>query len=131
MHALGWYESEEKRKWANRQINKGESVHALKAYLMFANRGVLGRKSDEGLQHQVGSLNLLANAVILWNSVYMTEALEQLEREGYVIDPEALMHIWPTRFEHINVYGKYEFNLEEARHRTGLRNLRQPDALDP
>jgi TnpA family transposase len=93
LHALGWYESEEKRKWANRQINKGESVHALKAYLMIANRGVLGRKSDEGLQHQVGSLNLLANAVILWNSVYMTEALEQLEREGYVIDPEALMYI--------------------------------------
>ena len=131
LHALGWYESEEKRKWANRQINKGEAVHALKAYLMIANRGVLGRKSDEGLQHQVGSFNLLANAVILWNSVYMTEALEQLEREGYVIDPEALMHIWPTRFEHINVYGKYEFNLEEARYRTGLRELRQPDALEP
>lgn len=85
---------------------------------------------DEML-HLVGSLNLLANADILWNSVYMTVALEQLEREEYVIDPEALMHIWPTRFEHINVYGKYEFNLEEARHRTGLRDLRRPDALDP
>jgi TnpA family transposase len=131
LHALGWYESEEKRKWANRQLNKGESVHALKAHLMVANRGVLRRKTDEGLQHQVGSLNLLTNAIILWNSVYMTAALEQMEQEGHVVDTGSLMHIWPTRFEHINVYGKYEFNLEEARRRTGLRELRRPDALEP
>ena len=98
---------------------------------MVANRGVLRRKTDEGLQHQVGNLNLLTNAIILWNSVYMAEALEQMEREGYVVDTGFLKHIWPTRFEHINVYGKYEFNLEEARHRTGRRELRRPDALEP
>lgn len=47
-----------------------------------------------------------------------------MEREGHVVDTGSLMHIWLTRFEHINVYGKYEFNLVEARHRTGLRELR-------
>lgn len=131
LHALAWYESEEKRRWANRQLNKGESVHALKAHLIVANRGVLGRKTDEGLQHQVRCLNLLTNAIILWNSVYMAEALQQLEREGFPFDWEDLRHIWPTRFEHINVYGRYEFNLEEARNLNGLRELRNPDSLDP
>jgi hypothetical protein len=43
------------------------------------------------------------------------EALEQLEREGFPFDWEDLRYIWPTRFEHINVYGRYEFNFEEAR----------------
>jgi hypothetical protein len=89
------------------------------------------KHDDEGLQHQVRCLNLLTNAIILWNSVYMAEALQQLEREGYTVDSEDLHHIWPTRFEHINVYGRYEFNLEEARRRNGLRKLRNPDALDP
>jgi TnpA family transposase len=131
LHALGWYESDEKRKWANRQLNKGESVHALKAHLIVANRGLLGRKTDEGLQHQVQCLNLLINAIILWNSVYMAEALQQLEREGHPVDPEDLRYIWPTRFEHINVYGRYEFNLEEAKRRVGLRELRNPETLDP
>jgi TnpA family transposase len=131
IHALAWYESEEKRKWANRQLNKGESVHALKAHLIVANRGILGRKTDEGLQYQVQCLNLLTNAIILWNSVYMAEALQQLEREGYVVDPDDIRYIWPTRFEHINVYGRYEFNLEEARRRDGLRELRNPNAFDP
>ena len=37
-----------------------------------------------------------------------------------------LAHIWPTRYAHINVYGKYHFNLDEARRRQGLRPLRQP-----
>ena len=33
--------------------------------------------------------------------------------------------------EHINVHGKYEFNFEAARQRTGLRELRQPGELNP
>ena len=57
---------------------------------MVANRGVLRRKTDEGLQHQVGNLNLLTNAIILWNSVYMAEALEQMEREGCFVDTGSL-----------------------------------------
>lgn len=129
IHALGWYESEEKRRWANRQLNKGESIHSLKAHLLVANRGILGRKTDDGLQHQVQCLNLLTNAIIIWNSVYMTEALEQMKQEGYVVDPQDLRHIWPTRFEHINVYGRYQFNLEEAHSRAGLRALRDPDDI--
>jgi len=126
LHVLGWYESEEKRKWSNRQLNKGESVHTLKAHLIVANRGAINRKSEERLQHQVGCHNLLTNAVILWNSIYMAEALAQLEREGHNIEHRDLVHVWPTRFEHINVYGRYHFNLEQAHQRNGLRELRQP-----
>ena len=40
------------------------------------------------------------------------------------------MHIWPTRFKHINVYGRYEFNIKEARRRNRLRELRNPDSMD-
>ena len=131
IHALGWYESEEKRRWANRQLNKGEAVHALKAHVSVGNRGILKRKTREGLQHQVGCLNLLTNAIIVWNSVYMGEVLNQLEQEGQEVNPEDLQHVWPLRSEHINVYGKYEFNLEAAQLRAGLRPLRSPEALNP
>ena len=131
LHILRWYASEEKRRWINRQLNKGESLHALKAYLSVGNHGVLRRKTDEGLQHQVGCLNLLTNAVILWNSVYMGEALQQIDTwEPAERDP-LLKHIWPTCFEHINVYGTYDFDVEHARQRQGLRPLRHPDDLTP
>lgn len=54
------------------------------------------------LQLQIGCLNLLTKAIILWNSVYMWEALKQLKKEGYPVNEEDLKHIWPTRFEHTN-----------------------------
>jgi hypothetical protein len=69
--------------------------------------------------------NLVTNAVILWNTAYMAEAVEQLKREGYPVNESELAHIWPTRYEHINVYGRYYFNIEEAQRREGLRPLRQ------
>jgi hypothetical protein len=39
------------------------------------------------------------------------------------------VHVWPTRHEHINFYGQYHFNIEEAQQRQGLRSLRQPGML--
>ena len=103
----------------------------MKSFLSIGNRGILKRKTDEDLQHQVGCLNLLTNAITLWNSVYMGEALKQLQRESYEVNPEDLKHIWPTRFEHINIHGKYEFNVQAEGRREGLRQLRKPDDLNP
>ena len=52
------------------------------------------------------------------------ELVEQLKREGYPVNESDLTHIWPTRYAHLNVYGRYHFNIEEARERKGLRPLR-------
>src|SRR5262245_3750364 len=107
-----------------RQLNKGEALHDLRASLMIANKGQLRRKRGEELVNQASCLNLVTNAVIVWNTVYMAEAVAQLKREGYPVHESDLAHIWPTRYEHINVYGRYHFNIEEARRRKGLRPLR-------
>jgi hypothetical protein len=55
----------------------------------------------------------------------MTAAVEQLRREGYPVQERDLAHVWPTRDAHINVYGKYHFNVEEVWGRHELRPLRQ------
>jgi hypothetical protein len=68
----------------------------------------------------------VTNAVIVWNTVYMAAVVEQLQQEGYPVHESDLAHVWPTRYAHINVYGKYHFNVEEARTRKGLRPLRSP-----
>ena len=98
-----------------RQRNKGEALHDLRASLMIANKGQLRRKRGEELVNQASCLNLVTNAVILWNTVYMAEVVEQLKREGYPVNESDLAHVWPTRYEHVNVYGRYHFNIEEAR----------------
>jgi hypothetical protein len=54
----------------------------------------------------------------------MIAVVEKLRQEGQEVLEEDLQHIWPTRTEHLNVYGKYNFNLAEAGYRQGLRTLR-------
>jgi hypothetical protein len=46
----------------------------------------------------------------------------QLSR--YSIDDEDLKQIWPTRYAHINVYGRYHFNKEDIGKKRELRALR-------
>src|ERR671922_420282 len=104
-----------------RQLNKSEALHDLRAFLVVANQGHLRHPRGEVLAHQASCLNLVTNAVIVWNTVYMAAAVAQLKQEGYLLDETDLAHIWPTRYAHLNVYGKYRFNVEEIRGRQGLR----------
>jgi TnpA family transposase len=55
----------------------------LRAYLFIANRGQLRRRRGEELAYQASCLNLVTNAVMVWNTVYMTAVMEQLKPEGY------------------------------------------------
>ena len=131
LHVLRWYANTDDRRRVMRQLNKGEALHDLRAYLMIANKGQLRRKRGDKLVNQASCLNLVTNAVILWNTVYMAEAVAQLKREGYPVNESDLAHIWPTRYAHINVYGRYYFNIEEARKREGLRPLRRTGSTIP
>jgi TnpA family transposase len=129
LHVLRWYGNPEDRRRVMRQLNKGEALHDLRSSLVIANKGQLRRKRGEARTHQASCLNLVTNAVILWNTVDMAVAVEQLKQEGYPVQDSDLAHIWPTRYEPLNVYGKYHFNLEEAQGRKGLRPLRQPGQI--
>ncbi|HSX77669.1 MAG TPA: Tn3 family transposase [Candidatus Saccharimonadia bacterium] len=106
------------------QLNKGEKLHDLRKFLFFAREGVVSQQYEEGQSNQAGCLNLLTNAVIVWNTVYMQAALHALQAEGYPVREEDLGHLWPTRFTHVHRYGKYQFNVAEAKARKGLRLLK-------
>jgi len=126
LHIMHWYANTEERRRFLRQLNKGEALHDLRAALMIANKGQLRHRRGEALTHQALCLNLVTNAVIVWNTVYMAAVVEQLKHEGVLVQDSDLAHVWPTRYAHINMYGKYHFNIAELHSRTGLRPLRPP-----
>lgn len=119
-------QSEQARHQDENQLNKGENLNGLREVIFFGQHGQLRKRQLEEQNNQVSCLNLVVNCVVVWNTVYMTAVVEQLRKEGQTILEEDLAHIWPTRTEHLNVYGKYHFNLEEATYRQKLRPLRQP-----
>jgi hypothetical protein len=107
------------------QLNKGEKLHGLRKFLLFAREGMVSQPHEEGQGDQVACLHLLTHAVIIWNTVYMQDTLETFRHEGYPMQKEDLVRLWPTRFAHVHRYGKYVFKVETARARTGLRPLDQ------
>ena len=110
------------------QINKGEALHALRGFLFLANEGRIRRRHYEEQLNQASCLNLVTNAVVLWNTVYMKAVLDQLQAEGQHVDDVGVAHLSPARYAHLNPYGKYRFNVDEEFHRKGLRPLRLPDS---
>ena len=122
---LQYLESEEYRRRINTQLNKGEKLHDLRKFLFFANQGQLRRRQDEDLASQCSCLNLVTNAVVAWNTVYMAAAIEQHRAEGHQIADEDIAHLSPARHEHINPYGKYQFDIAKNFNRQELRPLRR------
>lgn len=107
------------------QLNKGEAMNNLRQFILFAREGKIYKRTLEDQQHQAKCMNLVANAMVLWNTIYMAKVIEQLESEGWDIVAEDLQHISPCRFEHINPYGRFRFDMKN-RLKGQLRPLRSP-----
>ena len=124
---LRYIDSEDYRRRIGTQINKGEALHALRNYLFFANEGKVRRRHQEEQANQASCLNLVVNAIVTWNTVYMNEVISRLRREGIAVNDADVAHLSPARYGHINPYGKYRFDIDAALDPTVLRPLRDPE----
>jgi hypothetical protein len=52
-------------------------------------------------------LNLLINAIVYWNTLYLETAFAELNREGIVTPPDVIKHIAPLGWPHISLTGDY------------------------
>jgi len=125
LFVLRYFQSELYRRQIDIQLNKGEKLHALRGYIHEASRGQIRKKFPEEHLNQANCLNLIVNAVIVWNTVYMQAAITHLRQRGQKISEEELAQLSPVRFEHINVHGKYTFEFSEPLTDAGLRPLAQ------
>ncbi len=115
-----------------RQLNKGESLHALRRDLLYAHEGMIRARQLEDQTEQAWCLTLATNAVIAWTTEYYGLAVEQMRRAGRRIDDEVLAHISPAHGENINFFGAIEVDIDAelaALGPTGYRPLRVRDTL--
>ena len=124
IHALTYIDDETKRRRILQQLNKGEDPHKLARAVFHGKRGELRQRYHEGQEDQFGALGLVVNIIVLWNTLYINAALQQLEQESFEIQSEDIARLSPLVFEHINVLGRYSFSLPEAVSRGELRPLR-------
>ena len=63
---------------------------------------------------------------MLWNTIYIDAALNQLRTEGHVILDEDVARLSPLGSQHINMLGRYAFTIPDMVARGELRPLRDP-----
>jgi hypothetical protein len=91
-----------------------EDRHQLARAASHARRGELRQGYCEGHGDQLGALGLVLNVIILWNTLYINSAVEQLKAEGFPIRSEDIAPLSPLMFDHINLLGRYAFSVPDS-----------------
>jgi len=128
LYMLRFIDDETYRRRIQVQLNRGESRHLLARTIFHGKRGELRQRYREGQEDQLGALGLVINLVVLWNTIYIDAAVNQLRAEGHVILDEDVARLSPLGSRHINMLGRYDFTIPDIVARGELRPLRVPDA---
>jgi TnpA family transposase len=126
IHGLTYIDDESKRRRTLTQLNRTEDRHKLARAVFHGKRGELRQRYREGQEDQLRAWGLVVNIIVLWNTLYMNAAVEQLRAEGFPVRAEDVARLSPLVFEHINLLGRYAFSVPEAVQRGELRPLRNP-----
>jgi TnpA family transposase len=129
IHTLTYIDDETKRRATLIQLNRGEARHSLAVF--HDKRGELRQRYREGQEDQLGALGLVVNMIVLWNTIYLQAALNQLRAEGFTVLDEDVARLSPLVHDHINMLGRYSFAVPESVTRGELRPLRNPADGDP
>ena len=114
------------RRRITRQLNKGESLHALRRDLHYAQQGTITKPHLTGQTEQAWCLTVLTNALVTWTTEYYTLAVRQLRADGRSVPGEMLAHISPGHSDNINFFGVINVDIEAelAKLTGGWRPLR-------
>ncbi len=99
IHLLTYIDDEDKRHGIQKQLNRVEGRHHLAREVFHGKRGELRKQYREGQEDQLGTLGLMLNIIVYWNTIYIEAALKQLKAEGYPIQDEdvARISLWAQK----------------------------------
>jgi TnpA family transposase len=124
LHLLNYIDDEYYRRRIQTQLNRGEDRHSVARHVFHGQRGELRQRYRQGQEDQLGALGLVVNMIVLWNTWYMQDALDELRNSGQEARREDVERLAPLRFQHINVHGTYHFVLPESVAQVHHRPLR-------
>jgi len=128
---LDWIEDPDLRRRNLSGLNIGEACNSLKRAVFLHRLGEIRDRTFENQSHRANGLNLVVAAIILWNTVYIEQAVKALRRQGHHISDDLLPHIAPLGWEHINLTGDYIWKALIASKKINLRTLRlAPEYLE-
>ena len=108
------------------QLNRSEARHRLAREVFYGRRGEVRQRYREGQEDQLGALGLVINVIILWNTWYMDRFITALREQGVTVADEDLLRLWPVGSRHLNLVGRYTFQLPDYLQHGAFRPFAQP-----
>lgn len=127
LYLLAYVQDEVYRRRILVQLNRGEGRHAVARAIFHGKKGELCQRYREGMEDQLGALGLVVNAVVLWNTRYLQQALQEHQAAEGAAEPADVARLSPLLHEHVNMLGRYDFTLPECVAAGELRPLRDLD----
>ena len=130
LYQLAYIDDESYRRRILTQLNRGESRHGLARATFHGQRGEVRQRYREGQEDQLGTLGLVVNATVLWNTIYTEASLNYLISEGIEVHPADIARLSPLEHSHVSFLGNYSFWLDEPVRKGQLRPLRELSSAD-
>ncbi|MGG0288919.1 Tn3 family transposase, partial [Peribacillus butanolivorans] len=100
-----------------------EAMNGLARAIFFGKQGELRERTIQHQLQRASALNIIINAISVWNTLHLTKAVEYQKRTGS-FNEDLLHHMSPLGWEHINLLGEYHFNSEKMVSLDSLRPLK-------
>ncbi|BAQ63161.1 mobile element protein (plasmid) [Geminocystis sp. NIES-3708] len=94
--------------------NKVEAYNGFSKWLFFGGDKIIATNDREEMEKRIKYNDLVSNAVIFHNVVELTNILQQLQKEGYLIDKKDVACLSPYLTSHVKRFGDYLLNLAEV-----------------
>nr|WP_314466138.1 transposase [uncultured Clostridium sp.] len=107
---LDYISNESLRRRIQKGLNKGEAVNALARAIFLGKRGELRERELQDQLQRASALNILINAISIWNTTYLQKAIDYLKSTGD-FNENLLKNIAPLGWEHINFLGDLSFQI--------------------
>ncbi|MCC5466272.1 transposase [Pelosinus sp. Bkl1] len=121
---LDYISSESMRRRIQKGLNKGEAMNALARAIFFGKHGELRERALQDQLQRASALNIIINAISVWNTVYLSEATKVLKNSGELKE-NLLNNISPLGWEHVNFLGEYRFDTKKIASLNSLRLLNE------
>lgn len=109
LYLLDYIDSISLQRYVQQALNRGESYHKLHKAVSYANFGKLRFKTEGEQQIWNECGRLIANCIIFYNAILLSNVLHYHVERGEAVAAAALEQVSPVAWQHVNFYGRYEF----------------------
>lgn len=109
VYVLRYIQEEDIRRQVGKQLNRGEHRQAVARHVFFADQGEFRTGDLAQIMNKASCLSLLSNAILVWNTVHISNIVTRLRESGHNIQDEHLAGISPMLRKHVIVNGMYDF----------------------